>query len=129
MRNERPGSRQQPAGAAAGSTTTSLQLCERQDLHRAEQAVQVARPDGPPGRHVCFDCHAACGPYTTRTRRVLRRCALTANGLDKHRKGIPGTSLPNKGMSRCGAGLRWRKCTVLFGRSGGRFGLTRAASS
>ena len=52
-RNACLGSRQQPAGAAAGSAATSPQLWEEQDQHRAEQAAQVAQPGAPSGRHVC----------------------------------------------------------------------------
>ena len=62
-RTGRPCSRQQPTGAASGSTPTSQQLWEGKDQHREEQAVQVSLPDAPPGRHGCCNYHTVCRPY------------------------------------------------------------------
>ena len=62
-RNARPGPRQQHASSAAGSVATLHQLRERQEQHRTEQAVKAARPDAPPGRHVCFNCRTAVRPH------------------------------------------------------------------
>ena len=56
-RNTRLGSRQQQFGTAAGSAATPHQLRERLIQHGAEQAAQMARPDAPPGWHLCFNYH------------------------------------------------------------------------
>ena len=55
-------SQQQQVGAAAGSAATPHQLRERLNQHGAEQAAQMARPDAPSGRHVCFHCRTAGRP-------------------------------------------------------------------
>ena len=62
-RNARPGPRQQHASAAAGSAAPPHLLRERQEQHLAEQAAQAARPDAPPGRHICFNCRTAGRPH------------------------------------------------------------------
>ena len=63
------------------SAATPHQLRERQEQHRAEQAAQAARPDAPPGRHVCCNCRVQrVGPTTIRTGRTLGRCVRIASG-------------------------------------------------
>ena len=63
-RNARPGPRQQHASAAAGSAAPP---------HLAEQAAQAARPDAPPGRHICFNCRTAGRPHN----HPYKACAWT----------------------------------------------------
>ena len=94
-----PGPRQQHASAAACSAATPQQLRERQEQHRAEQAAQAARPDAPPGRHVCLSCRTAGSPTTIRTRRVLGRCAQIASEWSTPRGNVSGTSSPNEGRA------------------------------
>ena len=116
-RNARLGPRQQHGSAAAGSAATPQQLRERQEQHRAEQAAQAARPDAPPGRHVCLNCRTASSPTTIPTRRVLGRCAQIASGWGTPRENVSGTSSPNEGRAaarvraggeaRLGGDRRW----------------------
>ena len=63
---------------------------------------------------------------TTSTSRAFRHCALIVSGWGIRKESVPGVSLPNKGMSGRGTGLRWRQRAVVWS-VGGRFGLTHTA--